>query len=60
MYIKADTLEELDDITKKVRADLESGELKIRSKSIPNMNQNYYRKIHHYLLETTYPKMKIF
>lgn len=44
LYIKADTLEELDDITKKVRADLESGELKIRSKSIPNMNQNYYRK----------------
>lgn len=44
LYIKADTLEELDDLTKKVRADLESGELNIKSKNIANMNQNYYRK----------------
>ena len=44
IYVKADTLEELEEKTKKIRADLDNSSIKIKTKAVANLQQDYYRK----------------
>ena len=44
IYVKADTLDELDENTKKIRAELESSAFEIHTRVVPQLQQDYYRK----------------
>lgn len=44
LYVKADTLDELNKKTTKIKSDLEKSSLQIKSRAIPYLQQDYYKK----------------